>query len=35
MPKDKEVEEYAKKIRSTTIEEIKEAIKKDLEERLE
>ena len=35
MPKDKEVEEYAKKIRSTTIEEIKEAIKKDLEERLQ
>ena len=35
MPKEKDVEEYAEKIKKTTIEEIKKEIKKDLEERLQ
>ena len=34
MPKEKDIEEYAKKVKNTTIEEIKKEIKKDLEKRL-
>lgn len=34
MPKEKDIEEYAEQVKNITIEEIKEVIKKDLEERL-